>query len=129
MAAAPEPTKKKRNRTDTWKAVELALAKLLGGERVPVTGRTMGYAPDIDHPSMAVEVKHGKSIPKLLTKALAQAVAAQGWYAKRGKGDRVPVAIFHPEGARYDESYLIVRIRDLRALQRVALPDTEPNGD
>jgi hypothetical protein len=54
---------------------------------------------------------------------MAQAVAAQGFYLKRGKGDRVPVAIFHPERAPYDESFLIVRIKDLRALQQVKLPE------
>lgn len=120
-----EPAKKARTRsnTSTWKAVELALAKLLGGERVPVTGRTMGSAPDIDHADLAIEVKHGKSIPKLLQRAMTQAVAAQSFYLKRGKGDRVPVVLFHPEHTRYDESYLIVRIKDLRALQRIQLPE------
>jgi hypothetical protein len=122
--AKPRKPRTKTN-SDTWKAVELGIARLLGGERVPVTGRTMGSAPDIDHPDLAIEVKHGKSIPKLLQKALAQAVAAQGFYLKRNKGDRVPVAIFHPEHARYDESFLIVRIRDLRALQRVRLPEDD----
>jgi hypothetical protein len=115
--------KRKRSNTSTWKAVELALAKLLGGERVPVTGRTMGSAPDIDHSGLAIEVKHGKCIPRLLMKAMTQAVAAQAFYLKRGKGDRVPVAIFHPENARYDESFVIVRIKDLRALQLVQLPE------
>jgi hypothetical protein len=83
----------------------------------------MGSAPDIDHADLAVEVKHGAQVPRLLIKAMAQAVAAQGFYLKRGKGDRVPVAIFHPERAPYDESFLIVRIKDLRALQQVKLPE------
>lgn len=112
-----------KSHSETWKAVERALATLLGGERIPVTGRVMGSAPDIDHPDLAIEVKHGRSIPKLLQRAMTQAIAARGFYLKRGKGDRIPCVIFHPEGARYDESFVIVRVRDLKALQSIQLPE------
>ena len=45
----------------TWKHTERHLAASLGGERVPVSGRTgeKGQeAPDIAHDRYAIEVKH-----------------------------------------------------------------------
>jgi len=40
-----------------WKATERRIAALLGGRRVPVSGRGRGNAPDIAHPWLALEVK------------------------------------------------------------------------
>jgi hypothetical protein len=51
----------------TWKASERRMASLLGGERVPVTGRGRGSAPDIDGVTWAgrrlsIEHKYGQRI-------------------------------------------------------------------
>jgi hypothetical protein len=82
----------------------------MGGERVPVTGRTIGSAPDIKHPLYALEVKHGKQIPALLVKALKQAVASV-------RGNQIPMVIMHPEGAKYEDSLVIIYLRDLDTLR------------
>ncbi len=46
-----------------WKRTERAIAARLGGVRVPVSGRQRGDAPDIAHPTFAVEVKSRASLP------------------------------------------------------------------
>lgn len=142
MAGDRKPKQRKprtKPNSDTWKDVERDIAAMLGGERIPVTGRSehfdivdgeeklLATAPDIDHDALAIEVKHGKQIPALLRDAMAQAVAAQRFYLKKLKGDRIPIVVFHPDRARRDESFVIVRIKDLRALQGVALPEGDPS--
>lgn len=95
----------------TWKAVERAVAEILGGERVPVTGRARGSAPDIAHESLAIEVKHRKAMPAWLLDAMAQAVAS-----KRAP-EQLPIVVLHPKGARYVDSLVIVRLGDLAAIE------------
>lgn len=51
----------------TWKAVERRVAEMLGGQRIPVTGRHNQETPDINHPKWAPEVKHRKMLPAWLT--------------------------------------------------------------
>ena len=96
----------------SWKAAELALARYLHGERVPVTGRVRGWAPDIEHPVLALEVKTRKRMPLLLATGMAQAVAAAGWYVKKGKGSRLPVLIIHQDGTHFENSLVVVRLKD-----------------
>lgn len=59
-----------------WKATERRIAALLGGKRVPVSGRGRGDAPDVAHPWLSIEVQDRASLPAWLVKALAQAEAA-----------------------------------------------------
>jgi len=80
----------------TWKRTERSIAGLIGGERVPVSGRKRGDQPDVRHDWLAVEVKHRQSIPAWLTTALTQAHATV-------RGEQVPVAIIHRHGARHRE--------------------------
>ncbi len=54
----------------TWKHTERTLAARLGGQRVPVSGRARGDAPDIAHPRLSLEVKHRKSLPAWLREAI-----------------------------------------------------------
>lgn len=103
------PKRRKKSNTSTWKKVELKIAALLGGERVPVTGRARGSAPDIKQPVLALEVKHGKQIPKLVLEAMDQA-------EKSVRGDQVPMAVMHPLRAEYSDSICIVRLKDLQRL-------------
>jgi hypothetical protein len=56
-----------------WKSTERALAKRLGGERVPVSGRTRGSSPDIAHLTLAIEVKERQQLPAWLHAAVNQA--------------------------------------------------------
>jgi hypothetical protein len=91
----------------TWKAVERAVARRLGGRRVPVTGR--GGAPDVEHERLAVEVKHRKELPRWLKHAMVQAEAA----ARDGK---VPVVVLHERGQRHADDLVVLRLGDLEEL-------------
>ena len=93
----------------TWKDTERAIAGRLNGQRVPVSGRARGDAPDIAHPRLALEVKHRKSLPAWLHEAMAQAVACAG-------KDQTPVAILHEHGGRHDRDLCVLRLVDLQRL-------------
>lgn len=95
-----------------WKAVERNLAKRLRGERVPVTGRTRGYAPDIKHLLYAIEVKSRKTQFKLISEMLDQAEKARDFYLKRGEGYRLPIGIYHVIGQKMDSAYVFLRLED-----------------
>ena len=96
----------------SWKAAELKLARMLNGERVPVTGRVRGYAPDIEHQHLALEVKTRKRMPALLADGMDQAVKAAEWYVKRGKGERMPALVIHQDGTHYSGALVVVRLKD-----------------
>lgn len=98
-----------------WKALELALAKRLGGERVPVTGRTRGYAPDIRHRWLSLEVKSRKSQLVVIAEMMNQAEKAAEFYRRRGEGERLPVGIYHVSGTRLDNAYVFMRLSDFEA--------------
>lgn len=91
----------------TWKKAERRVAAILGGQRVPVSGRSRGNQPDVEHPRLSIEVKHRASLPAWLLDALAQAEAA----ARDGK---LPVVVLHESGSRYDEAVCVIRLDDLR---------------
>lgn len=94
---------------DRWKRTERRIAAELGGQRVPVTGRSRGDAPDIEHDRFSIEVKERQELPGWLRDAMAQAVAA-------ATGDRIPVTILHERGQRYRDCYALIRLSDLVAL-------------
>lgn len=93
----------------TWKATERAIAARLGGRRVPITGRARGDAPDVEHPTLSIEVKHRASLPEWLVDAMRQARAA----AKPGQ---TPVVILHELKQRHDDDFCMVRLADLANL-------------
>lgn len=95
-----------------WKSVERNLAKRLRGERVPITGRTRGYAPDIKHLLYAIEVKSRKTQFKLIAEMLDQAEKARDFYRDRGEGYRLPIGIYHVTGQRMDSAYVFLRLED-----------------
>lgn len=85
----------------TWKRTERSVARALGGQRVPVSGR--GDGPDVAHAWLSVEVKHRKALPKWLKNALAQA-------HKAAQDGQLPVAVLH-EAGRHD-SLVVLRLSD-----------------
>ena len=89
----------------TWKRTERSIARRLGGERVPATGRARGSAPDIAHTYFAIEVKHRKTLPRWLLEAVDQAV-------KSARSGQLPVAILHEAGARHDGDLVVMRLED-----------------
>ena len=68
----------------SWKRIEREWAERLGGKRVPVTGRGRGDAPDVDHPTLSIEVKAGKTISDRLRNGMDQCRAS-------AKGDQYPI--------------------------------------
>jgi hypothetical protein len=95
-----------------WKALERAIAARLGGERVPVTGRVRGWAPDVKHRWLAIEVKSRKSQLVVIREMLDQAVKAAEWYRRRGEGERLPIGVYHVTGTRLDNAVVFMRLKD-----------------
>ena len=90
-----------------WKACERRAAKYIGGERVPITGRSRGSAPDIEHNWLSVEVKYRKSLPQWIHDAMDQAVAS-----KRQR--QVPIVILCEKGRPISEGYGIFLLKDIK---------------
>jgi hypothetical protein len=97
-----------------WKACERRIAELLGGQRVPVSGRTRGDAPDVAHDRFSIEVKSRKTLPAWLLDALAQARAAT-------KDGRAPVTVLHQDRQQYRDALVVMRLADfVRMLEKEA---------
>lgn len=97
-----------RNR---WKSVERQIAEHLGGRRVPVSGRTRGWAPDIDHEWLAIEVKSRKAMLQILATMMDQAKKAAIWAQRRGKV-QLPIGVYHVTGTHIDNAYVFMRLGD-----------------
>jgi hypothetical protein len=91
-----------------WKATERKIAALLGGRRVPVSGRGRGDAPDVAHPWFAIECKDRATLPAWLLDALAQAEAS-------AQPDQLPVAVLHRAGDRHDHALVVLRLVEFMA--------------
>jgi hypothetical protein len=87
-----------------WKSIERKVAALLGGQRVPVTGRQRGSEPDIAHPLFSIEVKHREKLPEWLFDAMSQAVAS------KKSDDQLPIVVLHSKGQRITESFVVCRL-------------------
>lgn len=98
-----------------WKAAERKIAALLGGRRVPITGRTRGDSPDIEHERYSIEVKHRESLPEWLMDAFAQADSAG---KKDSKTPPLSLVILHQKGQKYEDSLALMRVRDIMALEK-----------
>ncbi len=88
-----------------WKATERRIAALLGGARVPATGRQRGDAPDLRHRWLSVEVKDRATLPAWLLDALAQAEASAAPH-------QLPIAVLHEAGQRHDRALVVLRLAD-----------------
>lgn len=102
-----------------WKRTEREVAALVGGQRVPVSGRQRGDQPDVCHPRLSLEIKHRATLPGWLTTAMAQAEAAS-------RDGRIPTVVIHRHGGRHADDVCLLRLSDLVALV-VATKDTVPN--
>lgn len=89
----------------TWKAVERQIATILGGERVPITGRIRGSAPDIAHEWLSIEVKHRKKLPDWLKDAMDQA-------QQSNPGGQLPVVILHEHRMPFGDSLVQMKLSD-----------------
>jgi hypothetical protein len=88
-----------------WKACERKVAALLGGTRIPVSGRGRDHSPDIHHERLSIEVKSRRKLPAWLEDAMRQAEAS-------AKDGQVPVVVLHQDGRKYRDSFVVCRLRD-----------------
>lgn len=86
-----------------WKATERRVARILGGVRIPITGRT---GPDIVHEEIAIEVKERATLPAWLEKAFEQA----------RDGAKPRVVVLHRKGRRWREDVVLMRLGDFAEL-------------
>lgn len=108
----------------TWKAHERTVARVFGGQRVPVTGRSRGSAPDVEHPTFAIEVKAGAVLSSRLLKGMAQAKA----YADRtGKLPIVVVINRRVDRERATPAgwYVLLPLKDFAVLAGLPVPEGE----
>jgi len=97
----------------TWKKWERWWAELLGGVRVPVTGRQRGSAPDVDHPEFAIEVKYGRVMSSRLSLAVEQAVAARDYALEHEGVEKIPlVCITNRTKTKVIDNYVLMRAED-----------------
>ena len=94
----------------SWKRLERVHARIFGGERVPVTGRARGEAPDVFTKEFAIEVKMRAKLPALLEDAMDQAV-------KSVRGDQLPLVVIHKKGQRVDNDYVVMRLKDFQKMR------------
>jgi hypothetical protein len=91
-----------------WKRCERVIAKYIGGTRVPVTGRSRGDAPDIEHNWLSPEIKYTSgSLPKKWFEARAQAEASS-------KPRQLPVQIWVEKGMSAGDAFVMMRLSDFR---------------
>lgn len=91
-----------------WKQNERVWAEMLGGERVPVSGRQRGDVPDIKHPTLSIEVKAGAILSPRVLDGMDQAVKA----AKPGQTPIVAVSNRRKGGQNTSGKYVIMRAED-----------------
>ena len=87
-----------------WKTSERRIAEELGGVRVPVRVVLVAML-QIYHPTLSIEVKSRKRLPKWLERAVAQAEEA-------AKQPQLPVAVLHQDGRRYQDALVVIRLKD-----------------
>ena len=100
------------SRRRAWKRDESEIARLVGGERVPVTGRQRGYAPDIEHSWLAIEGKSWANLPQRVADAMDQAEKAAAFAKQRQGVEKLPVAILHGKSSHRDNSLVVLRLDD-----------------
>jgi hypothetical protein len=94
-----------------WKSIERKVAAFLGEERVPVSGRQRGYAPDIRHKVFSIEVKHRQEFPDWMFDALEQ--------AEQSKLDgQIPLVILHQKGQSIPDCLCVLKLSDIIKLTK-----------
>ena len=102
-------------RVRDWKQAERRIAAILGGRRIPVSGRGRGDNPDIEHPALSVEVKARASFPAWLEDALRQAELS----ATDGK---TPAVVLHQDRRKYPDALVVLRLSEFAELVRSDTP-------
>ena len=92
----------------TWKRHEREWAELLGGKRVPVSGRQRGDQPDVAHPDYSIECKAGAILSTRLLDGMEQAIAAM----KDGQTPIVCISNRKKGGQNTSAKYVLMRAED-----------------
>ena len=92
-----------------WKQAERRIAAILGGRRIPVSGRGRGDNPDIEHPTLSVEVKARASFPAWLEDALRQAELS-------ATDKKTPAVVLHRDRRRYADALVVLRLSEFAEL-------------
>ena len=92
----------------TWKRHEREWAELLGGKRVPVSGRQRGDQPDVAHPDYSIECKAGAVLSTRLLTGMEQAIAAM----KDGQIPLVCISNRKKGGQNTSAKYVLMRAED-----------------
>lgn len=87
-----------------WKATERHIAKLLGGERIPVNS-TSGVECDISTPLLSVEVKERKTLPESLKSWMKQAEV-------NCEPNKIATVVLHEKGKEHSKDLVIMRLKD-----------------
>jgi hypothetical protein len=92
-----------------WKQAERRIASILGGRRIPVSGRGRGDNPDIQHPTLSVEVKARATFPAWLEDALRQSELS----ATDGK---TPAVVLHGDRKPYRAALVVCWLSEFAEL-------------
>lgn len=88
----------------TWKDVERAIARKLGGQRVSNAG--LGHpVADVEAGALSVEVKTRKALPGWLMAAVAQG-------RDNARAGRLGITVLHQVGQRHDNDLVVLRLSD-----------------
>jgi hypothetical protein len=79
---------------------------LLGGRRVPVSGRFRGDSPDIQHNFLSIEVKSRKKLPAWIEDAMTQAETC-------AQGGQLPLVVLHQDNQHYQDALVVMRLKVL----------------
>ena len=63
----------------------------------------------MEHPTYSIEVKHRKNLPEWLHSAMKQAIIEAE--------HRVPMVVLQEKQMKYDESYVILRLKDFKEIE------------
>ena len=95
-----------------WKTAERRIAAIIGGRRIPVSGRGKGDNPDVEQPpALSGEVRARASFPAWLKTALKQAELS-------ATDRKTPAVVLHPDRRPYWDAPVILRLSEFAELVR-----------
>ena len=102
----------------TWKAVERSCAAIFGTVRIPPAVNAQradrgDNAPDAETDTLSIQIKHSYRFPGYLKEWL-------DGIKKTTVPGKVPVVCWHPKGARFTDSLILVRAEDFSRLVAAA---------
>ncbi len=105
----------------TWKAVEASVAAIFGTKRIPVAVHSQRSdrgdgAPDAETDLLAIQIKHSYRFPSYLSEWLTG-------IRKNTPVGKTGVVVWHPKGAKFEDSLVLLRAGDFARLIAAAPVD------